>query len=87
MAGWWSNCRVAFHRPLRCLRRLQKTFWLSAPSLSPSGGRCGPTTRRSGLTASIGGCTDVVGIFPNRAAIIKLVGAVLAEQNDEWAIA
>lgn len=53
-----------------------KAHWLQIHSTNPL----------ERLNAEIKRRTNVVGIFPNDAAIVRLVGAMLEEQSDEWAL-
>ena len=54
-----------------------KEHWPQIASTNPLERLNGEVKRRS----------NVVGIFPNDRAVVRLVGALMLEQNDEWAVA
>ncbi|MDO5758480.1 MAG: transposase, partial [Rhodobacterales bacterium] len=56
-------------------------------ALSPKIAHISPTKPLERVNRQIRRRTDVIGIFPNDDAIIRLVGAIMLETNDEWTLA
>ena len=87
---WWNNSGSPLPRWPSCWRTPRRTSWLHG---LPSGPLAEAVVQQPAGTAEPGDQApeslppkgDVVGIFPNRLSARRMVGAVLAEQHDEWA--
>jgi transposase-like protein len=81
-SGSQSRCR----RWRRCSKRPRRTCSPSTPSPPTTGRSCDPPTRSSGSTVRSADAPDVVGIFPNDRALLRLAASIVIEQNDEWLV-
>ncbi len=70
----WQRCRVHFMRNVLAFTGFPARHWRQIWSTNPM----------ERVNKEIKRRTDVVRVFPNPAALLRLAGAVLVEQHDEW---
>ncbi len=78
--------RPSRRRSPGCSRPPRKSCWPTCASRPSTGPRSAAPTRSSASTCEIARRSDVVGIYPNDAALLRLATSLLVEQNDEWLI-
>ena len=82
-----TNCNPSPRRSPASWRPPRRSCWPSTSYQQSTGPSCAAPTRWNGSTARSAGAPTWWASFPNDAALLRLAGMLLIEQNDEWLVA